>query len=83
MKAKNIFESIEDIKSEEKEMLSQLDFYRIVLNKEKQSIDFYAEYLSKADGVKEKELFEYLIKQEKQHFELIDELASFLGHAEG
>lgn len=81
-KAKNVFEGKGDIKVEGKATPSQLDFYRTALDMEKQSIDLYTEYLSKADGVKEKELFEYLIQMEKQHFDLINELVIMLGHAE-
>lgn len=81
-KAKSIFRGIADIKMEWKEKPSQLDFYRIATAKEKQSIDLYSEFLLKADGDQEKELLEYLIKQEEQHFAILDELASMLRHAE-
>jgi rubrerythrin len=81
-KAKNVFEGKGDIKVEGKATPSQLDFYRTALDMEKQSIDLYAGYLSKADGAEEKELFEYLIQMEKQHFDLINELVTMLGHAE-
>ncbi len=81
-RVRNVFEGIGDIKTEVKETASQLDFYRIASNIEKQSIDLYTKYLSKAEGTKEKELFEYLIEQEKQHFTVLDELALLLSHAE-
>jgi rubrerythrin len=81
-KAKNVFAGRGDIKIEGKATPSQLDFYRTALDMEKQSIDLYTGYLAKADGVKEKELFEFLIIQEKQHFDLIEELVTMLGHAE-
>ena len=77
-KAKNIFDGIGDIKIEDKEIASQLDFYRIATEKEKQSIDLYKEYLLKAVGSEEKELFEYLIKQEENHYEVLDNMASLL-----
>jgi len=77
-KSKNIFDGIGDIKIEGKEIASQLDFYRIATEKEKQSIDLYKEYLSKAVGSAEKELFEYLIKQEEHHYEVLDNIASLL-----
>jgi rubrerythrin len=82
LQAKNIFKDIGDIKVETKEVLSQLDFYEIASEKEKQSIDHYTGFLSKATEAKEKELFEYLIKQEKQHYEVLEELASLLRKAE-
>jgi len=77
-KAKNIFDCIGDIKIEDKEIASQLDFYRIATEKEKQSIDLYKGYLLKAVGSEEKELFEYLIKQEENHYEVLDNMASLL-----
>ncbi|SEW15114.1 ferritin-like domain-containing protein [[Clostridium] fimetarium] len=78
LKAKNIFEGIGNIKTEGKEISSQLDFYRIATEKEKQSIDLYKEYLAKATANEEKELFEYLIEQEKHHYEVLDNIASLL-----
>ena len=81
-KAKNVFAGKADLKVEGKATPSQLDFYRTALDMEKQSIDLYTGFLSKADGAKEKELFEYLVQQEKQHFDLIEELVTLLGHAE-
>jgi len=80
--AKNIFEGIGDIKIEGKSIPSQLDFYRLAADLEKQSIDLYNKYLSQAMELQEKELFEYLINQEKNHFAVLDELASLLRHAE-
>ena len=77
-KAKNIFDGIGDIKIEDKEIASQLDFYRIATEKEKQSIDLYKEYLLKAVESEEKELFEYLIKQEENHYEVLDNIATLL-----
>ncbi|MFA7673566.1 MAG: ferritin family protein [Clostridia bacterium] len=81
-KAKNVFEGIGDIRFAGKEKASQLDFYRIAYGKEQQSIDLYTEYLKKAESADEKELLEYLVRQEKQHYAVLDELATLLSHAE-
>ena len=80
--AKNIFSDISDIESELKPIPSQLDFYRIAAEKEQQSIDLYSDMLSKADNEQDIKLFQYLIGQEKQHFEVLDNLAALLRHAE-
>jgi len=80
--AKNIFDGIDDIKIPGKVIASQLDFYRTATENEKQSIDLYKEYLSKAIESAEKELFEYLIKQEENHYEVLDNMALLLSHAE-
>jgi rubrerythrin len=81
-KAKSIFRGNPDFKNKIKENSSQLDLYRVALDKEKQSIDLYSGFLSEAADNHEKDLFEYLVKQEKVHYELIDELVMLLLHAD-
>ena len=80
--AKNVFKGIGDIKSAIKEIPSQLDFYRIASKMEKKSIDLYTDLSSKAVDVKDKELFDYLIIQETQHFEVLNELDDLLRKSE-
>jgi rubrerythrin len=78
-KAKSIFAGMEDMKAPpQQESLSQFDFYRLAVDIEQKSIELYTEFKAKADGEKEKELFDYLIKQEKQHFETLDEISRML-----
>ncbi|HXK72445.1 MAG TPA: ferritin family protein [Clostridia bacterium] len=79
---KTIFENLKDLSIEEKEKLSQLDFYILAADMEKQSIKLYRKYLDASPGKRSREIFEYLIKQEQHHFELIDSLAEALRHAE-
>lgn len=81
-KAKNVFSGIGDIEMALKPIPSQLDFYRIASEKEIQSIEFYSELLTKAENQQDAEVFEYLVGQEKQHFEVLDDLADLLRHAE-
>jgi len=81
-KTKSIFEGIGDIKSEAKSIANQLDFYRFASNMEQESIDLYTKHLSDSVNQQERDLFTYLIYQEKQHFEILDELASLLRNAE-
>lgn len=81
-KAKAIFQNSDDIESPIKETPSQLDFYRIAKDKEKQSIEIYTDLLSKAVEDMDKDLFNFLIKQEVQHYKVLDELANLLRHAE-
>lgn len=80
--AKSIFEGIGDIKVEGKKTASQFDFYRIALDKEQKSIDLYTEYKSKASKAEEKEFFDFLIKQEQQHFAMLDQLSTMLRHTD-
>jgi rubrerythrin len=79
---KNIFKGIGDFKSEIKSMPSQLDFYSMALEKEKQSIELYTDFLAKTSTADDIQLFEFLIKQEKQHFEIFDELVELLRRPE-
>ena len=80
--AKNIFNDIGNIKVDGKETPDQLDFYKIALDMEKQSIDLYRDFLAKTTEKKEKELFAYLIKEEQQYYEFLEELVSLLRHGE-
>ena len=72
-KSKNIFKEAENFKSEIREIPKQLEIYHEALNMEKQSIDLYTKLLSEATDDQEKRLFEYLIRQEKEHFEIIED----------
>jgi len=81
-KAKNVFSTLENYKCEIKEIPSQLDFYRMALGKEKESIDLYTDFLSKAANDGDKKLFQYLIKQEEQHYAILEDLVILLGHTE-
>jgi len=72
--SKNVFKGIGDFKNEIKKIPNQLDLYRVALDKEKQSIKLYKKFLSEATDDKEKKLFEYLIKQEGDHFAILEEL---------
>ncbi len=79
---KSIFKDIENFKSEIKELPTQLDFYTMALEKEKQSINLYKDLLSRATEDDENELFEHLVQQEKRHYDILDELILRLSHAE-
>ena len=63
---KNVFDGTE--------RTDQLDAYRGALEKEKESVALYEELLGKASDDKEKILFEYLIKQEQRHRNILEEL---------
>ena len=81
-KIKNLFEDIENFKSEINETPTQLEFYRVALEKEKQSIDLYTGFLANTSNSDEQNLFRYLVEQEKLHFSLLDELVTILRHSE-
>jgi len=77
-KAKNVFEGLSDFKLPQKETLSQFDFYRMAVDVEQKSIELYTEYKGNAQNDNEKELLDYLIEQEKQHYETLDEISRMI-----
>jgi rubrerythrin len=79
--AKNVFEGLGDMKIPEKETLNQFDFYRKAVDIEQKSIALYTDYLAKAEDDAEKELFQFLIDQEKLHFSVLDELSNMIRHS--
>lgn len=80
--AKNIFSDTENFQSGIKEVPGQLDFYRFALENEQKSIDLYMDFLAKSEDEKEKQLFEFLVAQETEHYEIIDDLVRMLTNAE-
>ncbi|OLN32744.1 ferritin-like domain-containing protein [Desulfosporosinus metallidurans] len=80
--AKNVFSDIGAIKSGIKQIPNQLDVYRLALENEIESITLYRKYLSEAIDDESKRLFEYLIKQEEDHYAIIDLLISLINRSE-
>ena len=72
--SKNIFKGIGDYKNEIRDVPHQLDLYRAALEKEKQSIELYEDLLTEATDDDEKNLAQFLIKQERDHFEILEEM---------
>lgn len=80
--AENIFKKAKSFKDIVKQTPDQLDTYRLALEKEQQSIDLYQRLLLKTPDDKVKQIFEFLINQEKEHYKIIEELVLMLKHAE-
>ncbi|AGB19488.1 ferritin-like domain-containing protein [Thermoanaerobacterium thermosaccharolyticum] len=78
---KNIFFSAKDFKTNIKDIPGQIEGYRLILNKEKESIDLYENLLNSSNGEKEREIFKYLIKQEEEHYEIIEDIITLLNHS--
>ena len=81
-KAKNVFTDIKTTKIGINQMPNQLGVYRLALENEKASITLYQKYLSEAMDDESKKLFEYLMKQEEDHYEIIDQLVTLLSRSE-
>jgi rubrerythrin len=80
--AQNVYTGSKGIEVEETNYPSQLDFYRIVCEMEKESVDLYQEFLSESTNEADRKLFEYLINQEKQHLTAFEEMSRLLQNAE-
>lgn len=72
--AKNVFDTVGDMAHIYKAIPEQLDFYRMALEKEKQSIELYSKYCNEAENEETRQLFEYLVKLEKEHYDILDEI---------
>jgi len=81
-KAKNVFHGLGNIKVDGIEKASQLDFYRVASEKEKESIELYKKFLTDATLEEEKQLFAFLIKQETHHYEIIEAFVAFVKRPE-
>lgn len=82
VESKKLFKEMEDFNLEIKDLPSQLDSFRLALEMEKKSIDAYEKILLETEDQKAKELFEFLIKQEQDHYEIIQNLVTHLRKAE-
>ena len=80
--SKRIFKGMKDFEMEIKDLPSQLDSFRMALDMEKKSIDAYEKLLSETKDENAKNLFRFLIKQEKEHFKIIEELVIHLTRPE-
>ncbi|MDF2943959.1 MAG: rubrerythrin [Herbinix sp.] len=68
-----------DLKSFQKEHTEkQLDAYRLASIQEEKSIELYQEMLNEAVEPSDKEVFEFLIGQEKEHLNLFEDLVIML-----
>ena len=72
--AKGLFRQLGSFKSEIKELPSQLDSYRIALEMEEKSLQFYKNLKEEAEDDNAKETYGYLIKQEDIHCIILEEL---------
>ena len=79
--AQKIFKLGKAFKVETTDVPAQLDAYREALKNEQKSIDLYTKKYNKATDSEEKKVFDYLIKQEKEHYDLFDGLIELVNRA--
>lgn len=79
---KSVFKELVDYKASDIRSTTQLDVYRLAVDIEEKSIELYQEMLKDSDNDKDKELFEFLLKEENKHLILFDELVKMLTRPE-
>lgn len=72
--ARGLFKQLGDLKSDIKDLPSQLDSYRMALEMEHKSLNFYKNLQDNSTEEKAKETYSYLIKQEDIHCVILEEL---------
>lgn len=82
VESKKTFKEMEDFEVDIKDLPSQLDSFRLALEMEKKSIAAYEKMLADTEDEKAKELFEFLIDQEKGHYQIIEQLVIHLTRPE-
>ncbi len=76
---KTIFEEMKDQMMEKVAATDdELESFKIAMQMEKEGIEFYTKLLAGAETEKEKELFERLIKEEREHYEIFANTYSFI-----
>ena len=60
----------------------QLNVYRLAREIEKKGMDVYHQMLADSHNPKEKEIYQYLLDQEREHYSLFDELVTRVSRPE-
>lgn len=76
--SKSIFKELAQDKNQIKQSSTQLDLYKSALATEKISIELYKELLNNVVDEQEKELFQFLVQQEEEHYTIIEEIITLL-----
>ena len=79
---KVLFKELKDFKQEIKDIPTQLDVYRMALEKEEQSLEFYKDLHDKAGEEQSKKVFSYLMQQEDTHCIILEELVKLVNRPE-
>lgn len=78
----HVFSGLEDYKTGVLSVPKQLDVYRFALDIEKKSIDHYQGMLAQAEEDQDKDLLNFLIAQEKDHYKLFEQLVEMVKRPE-
>ncbi|MFP4457431.1 MAG: ferritin-like domain-containing protein [Clostridia bacterium] len=80
--SKDIFANADDFDEEVFSQPKQIDALRQALKKEQESIDLYQEMYDDTIEKDEKKLYSFLVKEEKKHYKVINEIIELHRHAE-
>ena len=76
---KTVFEEMKDKMMEKVEATSdELEAFSIAMQMEKEGIEFYGKLSSESETEKEKALYEQLVKEEQQHYDIFANTYNFL-----
>lgn len=78
----NLFKNLKDYTSKIKDLPTQLDSYRMALEKEKKSVEFYNNLLNDTQEEELKSIFSYLLNQEKIHCKILEDVVVLLTRPE-
>ncbi|NMA01473.1 MAG: ferritin family protein [Clostridia bacterium] len=79
---KHPFQELKDFQLDIKTIPEQLDVYRLALEMEKKSIDFYQDILTKTKNPEGKKIINFLILQEKSHYKIFEGIIEHVLRAE-
>ncbi len=74
----SLFSKKADYEGEDDVVPGQLEVYAVARDMEQKSIDLYKKLLIEANDEPSKQLFEFLVRQEQDHYSFFDELISLL-----
>lgn len=80
--ARKIFGQLKDFESDISDLPSQLDSYRLALDMEHKSLDFYRNLKENAQEDTARKTYSYLIEQEQIHCVLLEELVKLITRPE-
>lgn len=72
--ASNVFAEMKDFENEYSAVPKQLDAYRAALGVERRSIELYRRLRDEADSQSDTDLFAFLVKQEEDHYAIVEDL---------
>ena len=74
----SLFAKKADYKGEDDVVPGQLEVYAVARDMEQKSIDLYKKLLSEATDEPSRQLFQFLVRQEQDHYSFFDELIALL-----